>query len=213
MTAPKSNQPMPSPPISTSCSDVVEGLLAGDRVALSEVYRRFVDQLVQRADRRIPDAYRAKITAESVVQSVMQDFLELPDQKRLTIESYQIDSWAQLYGLLARMTVNKCLNRIRSLAAVSNQPNAASGTSTGEALMQLASVGPTAEDEIAYAELVKQLLDSFSPMELDVLQLRMAGRTIREIAAELALTETTVESTITRLRRRTKRLISEHESE
>lgn len=193
--------------VDASCLDAVAGLLVGDAAAVAEVYRRFVDRLVQRADRHIPDRLRGKVLAESVVHSVMGHLLTLGPTARERLARYRIDTWAQLYGLLAQMTVFRCLNRVRALRASRRGPDAAGPLGPADP----ADVSPSPEDELAYAEMITRLLDPFQPVELEVLQLRMAGRSTPQIAAELNLTTTVVKSTVRRLQRRLERLLSEEE--
>jgi len=44
--------------VDARCLDVMNGVIGGDRAALGELYRRLVDQLVERAERRIPERHR-----------------------------------------------------------------------------------------------------------------------------------------------------------
>jgi hypothetical protein len=58
--------------IDGGCLQVLEGLLAGDRAAVAQVYERFARPLAARAERLIPARHRGKVLAESVVHSVME---------------------------------------------------------------------------------------------------------------------------------------------
>jgi hypothetical protein len=61
---------------------------------------------------------------------------------------YAIRNWGQLYGLLARITIRKCLNRLRRFGT--RKRSSDRELPLDAAFLQGA--GPTAEDEGAFAE-------------------------------------------------------------
>lgn len=211
MTAelPKRDDPDARIEVDARCLQVVDGLISGDRAALAELYRRFVDQLVDRADRRIPDRHRGRILAESVVHSVMESLMDLAPADRDRLARYRITNWGQLYGLLARMTLCKCVNRVRKFEATRRAADAAGALDPAVVVSR----GPSPEDEQTYAELLGKLFDPLQPSELEVLDLRMAGFTHEEIADQTRLTVTTVKAVVRRLQRRLQRVLAEDESE
>lgn len=191
--------------VDARCLEVMDGVISGDRAALGELYRRFVDQLVERAERRIPERHRGRIMAESVVHSVMESLLDLETGDRARLSQYRITNWGQLYGLLARMTLCKCVNRVRKWEATKRGADAA-GVLDPAIVM---SRGPSPEDEQTYSELLGKLFDPLQPPELEVLDLRMAGFTHEEIASQTRLTVTTVKAIVRRLQRRLQRVLAE----
>src|SRR5688572_6451824 len=88
-------------------------MVRGDPAAVAALYRRYMDQLVAAAAARIPAGLRAHLMAESVVHSVMGHLLTMPTVQRQRLVVYGIRTWAQLYGLLATITLRRCLKRIR----------------------------------------------------------------------------------------------------
>ena len=195
--------------VDATCLEVVAGLLAGDRAALAAVYQKFVDPLVRRADRLIPARQRAAIVAESVVHSVMESFLDLDTADRDRLARYRIGTWPQLYGLLARVTVRKCLNRIRKHDSRGRSP------AGGHAVVQVDDLdglepdevarrldgGPTAEDDAAFAELLGALWAGFTPFEGEVIRLSMDGHAVQDIADRLDTTTTVVKNARRKLSR------------
>lgn len=191
--------------VDARCLQVMEGLISGDRTAVAELYRRFVDQLVERAERRIPDRHRGRIMAESVVHSVMESLMDLASADRDRLARYRITNWGQLYGLLARMTLCKCVNRVRKWEAAKRGADAADNLDPAVVVSR----GPSPEDEQTYAELLGKLFDPLQPAELEVLDLRMAGFTHEQIAERTRLTVTTVKAIVRRLQRRLQKVLSE----
>ena len=134
--------------IDGGCLQVLEGLLAGDRAAVAQVYERFARPLAARAERLIPARHRRKVVTESVVHSVMEGLLDLDPAARARMTRYAIRNWGQLYGLLARITIRKCLNRLRRFGT--RKRSSDRELPLDAAFLQ--GTGPTAEDEAAFAE-------------------------------------------------------------
>jgi RNA polymerase sigma-70 factor (ECF subfamily) len=109
MTADQPDTPLPArladrPPFAV----LVERLAAGDETAAREVHRRYTPRLVALARERLPVGLRARTDPESVVQSVYRSFFN-----RAQDGQFALGDWDDLWGLLARITVRKCLNRVR----------------------------------------------------------------------------------------------------
>jgi RNA polymerase sigma-70 factor (ECF subfamily) len=89
-------------------AQLAERLFAGDENAAREVHCRYTPRLVALARERLPAAIRARTDPESVVQSVYRSFFN-----RAQDGQFAFGDWDDLWGLLARITVRKCLNRVR----------------------------------------------------------------------------------------------------
>lgn len=190
--------------IDSKSVEIITGFLQGDSNAISDVYTKFVGQLVSKAKKHIPEKLKAKIVPESIVNSVFQSVIEINDLKKQRYDGYCIRSWDQLYGLLATMTYRKCQNRIRTVCTIKRSGDKA----TSEQLDFVASNSPSPQEEAEYGELLGKLLNEFSPFEYEILQARMSGLTVELIALETKITTTTIKSTIKRLQRKVTKLIS-----
>ena len=193
--------------IDANSLQIISGFLEGNSDAISDVYTRFVNQLVSKAKNHIPEKFQAKIVPESIVNSVFQSIIEINDLKKQKYHGYYIRSWDQLYGLLATMTYRKCQNRIRSICTIKRSGNKA----TSEQLDFIASLSPSPQEEAEYGELLGKLLNAFTPFEYEILQARMSGLTVDLIAMETKITTTTIKSTIKRLQRKVSKIIASHE--
>src|SRR5262245_14784688 len=104
-----SDTPLPPPLAGASpFADLAERLAAGDEAAAREVHRRYTPRLVALARQRLPAGVRARTDPESVVQSVYRSFFG-----RAAAGEFALGEWDDLWGLLARIAVRKCLNRVR----------------------------------------------------------------------------------------------------
>ncbi len=145
--------------VEVSCVEVVEGLIAGDREAADQVFRRYVDALVGTAAGRIPTAMRVKVDPASVVASVMESLLDMRPELRQNLVKYEIRNWGQLFGLLAFMTVRRASNRLRRFQAKGR--DAAREQTIGNT--PLVALGPSPEE---FVELVDELRAVFGPSQL-----------------------------------------------
>ena len=174
--------------VEVSCVEVVEGLIAGDREAADQVFRRYVDALVGTAAGRIPTAMRVKVDPASVVASVMESLLDMRPPLRDHLVRYEIRNWGQLFGLLAVMTVRRAANRLRRFQGRGR--DAAREQAIGDT--PLVAGGPSAVDEAAFVELVDGLRAVFGLDQWAVVELLMDGHSIRETAERAGRTTTFV---------------------
>ena len=89
-----------------SFAEVERKLCAGDQGAATEVFRRFVDRLVNLARTKLDARIRRKEDPEEVVQSVYGVFFNCHRAGKLDLAT-----WDSLWSLLAVITVRKCVNR------------------------------------------------------------------------------------------------------
>lgn len=194
--------------VDAACLEVVDGLLAGDRAAVAAVYQRFTAALVLHADRLIPDRQRANFSADSVVQSVMASLLDLDTADRDRLRNYRIAHWGQLYGLLARITVRKCLNRIRHFDTAGRSADRVAPVDAADLLAR----GPSVEDQVAYAEILTALWDHFTPAEQQIVRLTLDGLSVQEIADRADTTTTVVKNVRRKLSRWLDRRCRQHDA-
>jgi len=195
--------------VDITCLQAMDGLLAGERAAVATLYQRFVGPLLVRAERMIPARHRGKVFAESVVHSVMASLLALDSGVRDRLARYEIRTWAQLYGLLARITARKCLNKLRRFETQAR--SAGREQSLSQTLAALP--GPTAEDEAAFAELLTEMWATFTDSEKEILRRSLEGYTVQEIADEVQYSTTTVKNVRRKLSRWLQRRVRRQASE
>src|SRR5580698_6459281 len=104
-----SDTPRPSLPESPiPFADLGDRLAAGDEAVAREVHARYTPRLVALARQKLAPAVRGRVDPESVVQSVYRSFFG-----RANAGEFALGDWDDLWGLLARITLRKCLNRAR----------------------------------------------------------------------------------------------------
>jgi DNA-directed RNA polymerase specialized sigma24 family protein len=163
----------------TPAGDLVARFRAGDPTAADKLFTRFARQLADAADAALKhqNARRAA-DGEDVVQSVFRTFY-----RRCRAGEFRIDSAGQLWRLLLTITLRKAYARARR-----PEPTGADDAWLAEAVAR----DPGPADAAALGDLIATLLTDLPPEHARVLELRLAGHTVAETAAELRLTRQSV---------------------
>ena len=189
----------------TSSSDSFRKFLArlhaGDSAADRIIFERFAGQLVVLAGRRIDDVLRHKVDPEDVVQSTYKSFFNRYGDRDLAVVN-----WNSLWGLLARITLRKCAERVAYHRAecrdaareASARPGAEDTAIWPEALAR----DPTPLEAAELSETLERLLNGLDEDERPIVELSLQGYSTREISEQLDRPERTVRRLRERVRAR-----------
>lgn len=170
-------------------SVVLENVQQGDSRAEEAVHRQFVDKLLRVASKRISDRFRAKVAPEEIVQSVFVSFF-----RRHKNHEFQFDNWNDLWALLLRITVHKCVDRIAEFQTKKRDVRRELATTDSKLppAFGAASPGPTAEEVLFFEETLDQLFDRLTPIQQKIVLMRLQGMSNLEISQSINRTERTV---------------------
>ena len=163
----------------------------GDEAAAAEIFRRYTDRLIALARNRLSAGLAQRIDPEEVVQSVYRSFFADTREGR-----YHLERGGDLWRLLVTMTLHKLGDQVRRH---SNQRrgaqreqdfNSADGLATLED--RLLDHEPTPLEAAALADELQQVMRRLVPRERRILELRLQGYTIDEVAAQVGCGERTV---------------------
>lgn len=193
-----------------SFDQLKERLRVGDQDAATEVFHRFASRLVGLARARLDGPLRRKEDPEDVVQSVFKSFF-----LRNADGQYELHDWDSLWGLLARITANKCGHRIEHFHAarrdVKREAALPSGTDDSLASWQGLAREPSPEEAVCLTETLEEVMRGFDAREREIFTLSLQGKTPLEISSEIGRTERTVYRLLNRIRERLERLRNEAE--
>lgn len=189
-------------PQDASFDELMSRLQTGDPDAAEVVFHRFVQRLLGLARARLDLKTRQKVDPEDVVQSVMKSFL-----RRHGEEQFELRGWDSLWGLLAQITARKCGRQMqyfrRARRDIRREAEPPGASQAGwDALLP----DPTRDEAVALTELLEEFMRGLDDRERNLLELRLQGYTVREIAAQVGRTEHTVDGVLKRIRRRLQRL-------
>lgn len=193
---------------SNSFRQVLNGLRAGDGAAWDTLVRRFAGALIALARQHLNTRIRQKTDPEDVIQSVFRSFF-----RRSAGGQFSLDNWDSLWGLLVRVTLNKCADVIRACDARKRQVTDEVPLSPEDERggWEPAGRDPTPADAAVLADLVEQLMAPLDPDERATLERLLQGHTKPEISGELGCSERTVFRVQKRVREHLRRLLADAE--
>jgi RNA polymerase sigma factor (sigma-70 family) len=190
--------------ITLSFLDLAQRLERGDPEAAAILFYRYAHRLIGLARRRLNAGVGPRVDADDVVNSVVRTFC-----RRHAERPFDLDGEDSLWALLAEITLRKCNRwnryfhtRKRDVRR-EHAPAASDDSSVDEPLGPSA---PSPEDAAIFNDLLEQLLSGLDARTRRVCEMRLQGYQIKEMAAELDCTETTVFRKLQRIKERLQQL-------
>jgi RNA polymerase sigma-70 factor (ECF subfamily) len=182
-------------------AELVARWRGGDQEAARELFRRYAARLRALARSRLPAGLARHIDPEDVVQSACRSFFSGARAGR-----YALRREGDLWRLLAAITVHKLRHQVERHTA--GKRDAArerhfGGESTLFRLQgRLFARGPSPSQAAALADALEQVFRELGPLERRVVELRVEGRSLEEIAAAVRRSERTVRRLLERVKGR-----------
>jgi RNA polymerase sigma-70 factor (ECF subfamily) len=171
----------------------------GDQQAATELFQRYADRLIALARSRMPDKLGQRVDAEDVVQSVYRSFFAGARAGR-----YELQRGGDLWRLLVTITHHKlshqreqhsrkkrAIQRERTLTGADNQVTVDPPLLARE---------PSPLEVVALVDEVEEIMRGLKPQQRRMLELRLLGYNVFEIAAETQSGERTVRRFLEHLR-------------
>lgn len=164
---------------------------AGDQQAATALFHRYADRLIALARSRVSGHLTHRVDPEDVVQSAYRSFFADARKGR-----YASSAGGELWQLLVSITLHKLhkqINRLRtqkrSVAREQHLPDA--GALHGLHAAVLAQE-PSPVEAVALTDEVEQLMRRLDSVERQILQLRLQGHNLGEIADQVNCSERTI---------------------
>jgi RNA polymerase sigma-70 factor (ECF subfamily) len=170
-----------------STPELVQRLQAGDARAAEELFGRYAQQLTRLAERHLSRRVASRENGEDVVQSVFRTFF-----RRNVAGEFQIDNSDQIWRLLVRITLRKARAKGRYHTAGVRNVGAEVAGDDRAWLLAAASRLPGPEEAVILVDQIEALLRDLPPLYCQVLDMRLQGQGVTEIAAELRVARQTV---------------------
>jgi RNA polymerase sigma-70 factor (ECF subfamily) len=169
----------------------------GDQQAAGELFRRYASRLVGLARSRLSAKFAQRVDPEDVVQSVYRTFFAEAQEGR-----YELQRGGDMWRLLVAMTLHKLNDQVkyhsRRKRAVDRDRDAEEGLLGIGA--HLLAREPSPLEALALVDEVEQLMGQLEPAHRSMVELRLQGHTIEEIAARTRFSERTVRYVLERLK-------------
>jgi RNA polymerase sigma-70 factor (ECF subfamily) len=171
----------------------------GDQQAATELFSRYANRLIALTRKRLSDKLAGHIDPEDVVQSVYRSFFADTREGR-----YEIKRGGDLWQLLVTITLHKLTDKVRQNKAVRRAVDREHNFGSEDSLMgmqaHITSHQPTPVEAAVLAEQVEQLMAQLVPLHRRMLERRLQGYNLAEIAAEMQCSQRTVIRVLERIK-------------
>jgi RNA polymerase sigma-70 factor (ECF subfamily) len=171
----------------------------GDHQAAGELFRLHAGRLIGLARSRLSAKLAVRIDAEDVVQSAYRSFFA-----RAREGGFELHQGEDLWALLVAITLNKVHEQIRrnnagkrTIAVEQSLEGDANSTTHPS---QLQASDPSPLEAVAIVDQVEEVMRRLDPLRRRMLELRLQGYTLEEIAAETSLSRRTIRRFLTRVK-------------
>lgn len=162
--------------------NIFERYLTGDSLAADDLFNRYVERLTRLARSRLSASLAQRVDPEDIVMSAFRSFfIGARDGE------FSIDHSEDLWALLVRITLNK-LYRTAAHHSAQKRSTAAQKAITDS----IVTTEPSPEAAVALADELQTLMRGLSANRRRILELRLQGELLEDIARDLGVSERTV---------------------
>ncbi len=162
----------------------------------AELFQRYAQRLIAFARTRLPSDVSSRVDEEDIVQSVFRSFF----RRNQGNEFFYFDDSLDVWSLLAAMTYRKVINTIKHHHRDRRRTTREQSSSTSDGSSQLADRNPTPEELNILVDYLAWILNHLNPAQREIIQLRLEGYTVAEIADRVQLSQRTVKRALARAR-------------
>lgn len=172
--------------------DLVSQWRLGDPGAATELFRRYAERLISLVQSRLPAKVGQRVDAEDVVHSAYRSFFSAASDGRYD----RIQGSGDLWQLLVTITLHKLYREMERHSAQKRSVEREQTFGNEDSLLRKRprdpAKGPTPVEAVALVEELEDFQRQLKPTQRRVLELRLQGHDVGEIAQQLACTERTV---------------------
>jgi RNA polymerase sigma factor (sigma-70 family) len=178
--------------------DLVARWRAGDEEAATELYTRHARRLAALAGKRMSEKLSRRLDPEDVVLSAYRSLFAGIDAERFTVQRS-----GDLWALLVAITLNKLRRQVeRHTAARRALAREATTDTAAEAGCEVAGREPSPVEAAALADEVEALVSDLDPLQRRMVELRLEGYALEDIAAVTERSERTVRRVLDQVKAR-----------
>lgn len=171
----------------------------GDQQAAEKLFGLYAGRLIALAQGRLSNRLAGRVDAEDVVQSAYRSFFSGARADRFSLQH-----GGGLWRLLVAITLHKLSDQVDRHTAERRTVDAERHFAGEDSLValgaRLAVRNPSPVDAIALADELEQVMRSLEPQPRRILELRLQGHDLAEIATQVACSERTVIRVLKRIK-------------
>jgi RNA polymerase sigma factor (sigma-70 family) len=181
-------------------ADLLQRFQAGDQQAAEQLFTRYAQRLTRLAEQHLSRKLAARVDGEDVVQSVFRTFF-----RRTAAGEFQIDGSAQLWQLLVKITLLKARAKARYHTADRRDAGAELPAGADDWLPQAVAHEPGPEEAVILVDQIEALLRGLPPLHAQVLEHRLQGYAVTDIAVAMDVSRQTIHRVLNLLQERLNR--------
>jgi RNA polymerase sigma-70 factor (ECF subfamily) len=180
-------------------ADLLARWRQGDQQAAAELFQRYASRLIGLTRSRLSTRMARRVAPEDLVQSVYRCFFANTRAGR-----YDIERGGDLWQLLVRMALHKLGDHVRrnnrAKRSVQQEESFGSEDSLFGLQPQALARDPSPVEALALSEELERLMQALEPADRRILELRLQGCNVEEIARAVACSQRTVLRILKRIR-------------
>jgi RNA polymerase sigma factor (sigma-70 family) len=166
--------------------NLVERFRQGDPRAAEALFRRYAVRLARLAEEHLSRKLAGRVGGEDVIQFVFRTFFQ-----RCARGEFHIDDSAQVWRLLVKLTLRRA--RAEARRHLAGKRDASAEAPGGDIrLAEALAHDPDPAEAAQLADQIEHLLKGLPPLHCHVLELRLQGHAVADIATQLAVSRQTV---------------------
>ena len=181
--------------------DLLARWRTGDQQAAAALFGRYADRLIALVRSRLSAKFNQRLDAEDVVQSVYRTFFADARDSRFELQRGG-DLWRLLVTIALHKLQHQVKKNLRGKRTVDRQEPLGTADSLGDlpSPMPAADPAPSPLEAAALADELEQLMRGLEPLHRRILELRLQGYNLDEIAAATDRSERTVRRVLERIK-------------
>ena len=172
----------------------------GDEQAAGVLFDRYAQRLLALARSRLADQLNPRFDAEDVVQSALRSFFSGAHDGRFVLE-HAGDLWRLLVAITLHKLQHQVARHTAQKRSVERECPLEGIGRIREADLEVLATEPSPEDTVALAHEVAHVFSVLDPFHRQVLQMRLQGNLLDEIAATAECSQRTVRRAIDDIKR------------
>jgi RNA polymerase sigma factor (sigma-70 family) len=186
---------------SEQTSNLVAQWRAGDQQAAAALYQRYAGQLVAMVRRRLSASLARRIDPEDVIQSVYWCFFAHSREGQ-----YDVRRGGDLWHLLVTMALHKLNDKVKwhtsAKRAMAREQPFQSEDSLAGLFQPACEREPSPEEAASLNDELESVMRGLEPMSRRILQLRLQGYNLEEIATDRNCSQRTVIRILERIKKK-----------
>jgi DNA-directed RNA polymerase specialized sigma24 family protein len=187
---------MGEPKVDGESAELVARWRAGDEQAAEDLFRRYAERLIALVRVRLSEKLQRRLDPEGVLQSVYSSFFSGARDGRYVLEQSG-DLWKLLVVIATHKLHPQTVQPATPGPALESEGNRY--TPPGLRAEALAA-GPSPAEAAALADDLEHLMRDLDPLQRKILELRLQGSTLNEIAADTHRSQRTVRRVLDRIK-------------